>query len=55
VAASIPEQTSGSDLREIVRRAVLSADENGQLSTAALLAEVGSGRYRATIPKGMYL
>lgn len=55
VAAAVPEQTSGSDLREIVRRAVLSADETGQLSTAALLAEVGSGRYRATIPDGMYL
>ena len=55
VAAAAPEQTSGSDLREIVRRAVLSADDTGQLSTAALLAEVGSGRYRATIPNGMYL
>lgn len=55
VAAAVPEQTSGSDLREIVRRAVLSADETGQLSTEALLAEVGSGRYRATIPNGMYL
>jgi DNA-binding Lrp family transcriptional regulator len=55
VAAAVPEQTSGSDLREIVRRAVLSADDTGRLSTAALLAEVGSGRYRATIPNGMYL
>jgi cell division protease FtsH len=55
VAAAVPEQTSGSDLREIVRRAVLSADETGLLSTATLLAEVGSGRYRATIPNGMYL
>jgi hypothetical protein len=55
VAASVPEQTSGSDLREILRRAVLSADETGVLSTAALLAEVGSERYRATIPNRMYL
>lgn len=55
VAAAVPEQTSGSDLREIVRRAVLSADDTGRLTTAALLAEVGSGRYRATIPNGMYL
>ncbi|MBS1696756.1 MAG: ATP-binding protein [Actinobacteria bacterium] len=54
VAAGLPEQTSGSDLREIVRRAVLTADD-GSLSTAALLAEVGSGRYRATAPEGMYL
>ncbi|MEU0498591.1 ATP-binding protein [Mycobacterium sp. NPDC006124] len=55
VAAAVPEHTSGSDLREIVRRAVLSADDTGRLTTAALLAEVGSGRYRATIPNGMYL
>ncbi len=55
VATALPEQTSGSDLREIVRRAVLSADDTGQLSTAALVTEVGSGRYRATIPDGMYL
>ncbi len=55
VAAALPEHTSGSDLREIVRRAVLSADDTGVLSTAALLAEVGSGRYRATPAEGMYL
>ncbi|MEE6166335.1 MULTISPECIES: ATP-binding protein [unclassified Mycolicibacterium] len=55
VAAALPERSSGSDLREIVRRAVLSADESGQLSTEALLAEVGSGRYRPTAPQGMYL
>ncbi|OPX11787.1 ATP-binding protein [Mycobacterium sp. AT1] len=55
VAAAVPEQTSGSDLHEIVRRAVLSADDTGQLATAVLLAEVSSGRYRATIPNGMYL
>jgi SpoVK/Ycf46/Vps4 family AAA+-type ATPase len=55
VAAALPERSSGSDLREIVRRAVLSADESGKLSTEALLAEVGSGRYRATAPQGMYL
>lgn len=55
VVAAVPEHTSGSDLREIVRRAVLTADDNGQLSTAALLAEVGSGRYRAAAPEGMYL
>lgn len=55
VAGALPEQTTGSDLREIVRRAILSADETGRLSTAALLAEVGSGRYRAATPDGMYL
>ncbi|MDO3401268.1 ATP-binding protein [Mycolicibacterium neoaurum] len=55
VAATLPEHTSGSDLREIVRRAVLAADDAGLLSTSALLAEVGSGRYRATPTEGMYL
>ena len=55
VAGAVPEQTSGSDLREIVRRSVLSADDTGRLTTAALLAEVGSGRFRVTIPDGMYL
>lgn len=52
VAAALPDQTSGSDIREIVRRAVLSAAAGGELSTAALLAEVGSGRYRAEAPGG---
>lgn len=55
VVAAVPDQTTGSDLRELVRRAVLSASDAGQLSTAALLAEVGSGRYRATTSQGMYL
>ncbi|MFT4042358.1 MAG: ATP-binding protein [Gordonia sp. (in: high G+C Gram-positive bacteria)] len=54
VASALPEKTSGSDLREIVRRAVLST--NGVVSTAALLNEVGSGRYRAEPPpQGQYL
>lgn len=55
VVAALPECTTGSDIREIVRRAVLSADDSDELSTAALLAEVGSGRYRATAPQGHYL
>ncbi len=54
VAAALPDRTSGSDIREIVRRAVLAAHD-GHLTTAQLLAEVGSGRYRATAPDGMYL
>jgi cell division protease FtsH len=54
VVAALPERTSGSDLREIVRRAVLTGD-GGHVDTATLLAEVGSGRYRATVPEGMYL
>lgn len=54
VAAALPENTSGSDLREIVRRAVLAADGTA-LSTSALLAEVGAGRYRVELPTGHYL
>jgi cell division protease FtsH len=54
VVAALPEQTSGSDIREIVRRAVLAGD-GGTVSTATLLTEVGSGRYRAEVPGGMYL
>lgn len=50
VAGRLPAQTSGSDLREIVRRAILSGD--GAVSTAALLAEIGSGRYLANLPGG---
>jgi hypothetical protein len=51
VAASLPDRTSGSDLREIVRRAVLS----GPVTTAALISEVGAGRYRPEVPVGAYL
>jgi len=54
VVAALPEHTSGSDLREIVRRAVLAGD-GGHVTTATLLSEVGSGRYRPTVPDGMYL
>lgn len=50
VSGRLPAQTSGSDLREIVRRAVLSGA--GSVSTTALLAEIGSGRYMATVPGG---
>jgi SpoVK/Ycf46/Vps4 family AAA+-type ATPase len=54
VVAALPDNTSGSDIREVVRRAVLMSD-SGKVSTAMLLAEVGSGRYRAEPPAGMYL
>ncbi|MEZ0366270.1 ATP-binding protein [Mycobacterium sp. pUA109] len=54
VVAALPQNTSGSDIREIVRRAIL-ADDGAKVSTAALLAEVGSGRYRAAVPDGIYL
>lgn len=55
VAAALPDQTSGSDLREIVRRAVLSTSD-GELSTQSVMKEVGSGRYQAQLPaEGAYL
>lgn len=53
VIAALPEKSSGSDIREIVRRAMLAND--GHISTATLLAEIGTGRYRAEPPAGMYL
>ncbi|OBK94047.1 cell division protein [Mycobacterium asiaticum] len=54
VVAALPERTTGSDIREVVRRGVL-AGEEGKISTSVLLAEVGAGRYRASVPAGMYL
>lgn len=54
VVAALPERTSGSDIREVVRRAVL-AGENGSVCTATLLGEIGNGRYRAAVPAGLYL
>lgn len=55
VVAALPENTSGSDLREVVRRAVLAPGDEGSISTATLLSEVGTGRYRAQLSAGMYL
>jgi hypothetical protein len=54
VAALLPQRTSGSDLREIVRRAVLAGAEAG-VTTEALLAEVDSRRYQGQPPEGLYL
>ena len=54
VVAALPERTSGSDIREVVRRAVL-AGEDGSVCTATLLGEIGNGRYRAAVPAGLYL
>lgn len=54
VVTALPEQTTGSDIREVVRRAVLAAD-GGIISTSALLAEVSTGRYQAAVPSGLYL
>jgi cell division protease FtsH len=52
VVAALPEHTS-SNIREIVRRTVLAG--GGHVDTSMLLAEVGSGRYRATVPERMDL
>lgn len=53
VVASLPRATSGADIREIVRRAVLKAEP---ITTQALQAQVASGRYRPTMPdNGNYL
>ncbi|BBZ50279.1 hypothetical protein MHEI_19960 [Mycobacterium heidelbergense] len=54
VAGALSENASGSDIREIVRPTAV-AGEAGHVSSAALLAEVGSGRYRAAIPERMYM
>lgn len=54
VVCALPEKTSGSDIREVVRRAVLSGAD-GRIGTATLLAEIGNGRYRAVVPAGLYL
>ncbi|OBJ80183.1 cell division protein [Mycobacterium gordonae] len=54
VVSALPERTSGSDIREVVRRAVLAVDAE-TIGTATLLAEIGNGRYRAAVPAGLYL
>ncbi|GAB1815913.1 AAA family ATPase [Mycobacterium sp. MUNTM1] len=54
VVAALPDNSTGSDIREIVRRAIFGGDD-GHVETAMLLAEVSSGRYRAQPPAGMYL
>lgn len=53
VAACLPPQTSGADIREIVRRAVLHPHP---VSTTTLKKHIASGRYRPTMPThGNYL
>lgn len=54
VTAALPENTSGSDIREIVRRTVL-AGNDGHVTTAMLLAEVSTRRYQVAPPTGTYL
>jgi SpoVK/Ycf46/Vps4 family AAA+-type ATPase len=48
VAAALPENVSGADIREIVRRAVIM----GAVSTAGLLDVVRDGRWRPRLPSG---
>lgn len=48
VAGALPPSSSGADLREIVRRAVLGR----VVTTAGLIGEIGSGRYKAEVPGG---
>ncbi|PBA08472.1 ATP-binding protein [Mycobacterium avium] len=55
VVAALPPDTTGADLREIVRRSVLSAEAGQPVGTAALLAQIGGGRYRPVMPDGAYL
>lgn len=54
VVAALPEHTSGSDIREIIRRAVLTVSSS-DVDTAALVAEVHGGRYLPAVPTGLYL
>ena len=51
VAASLGERTSGSDIRELVTRALL-ASADARVTTEALVAEIGAGRFRAEVPAG---
>jgi cell division protease FtsH len=50
----LPPNTSGADLREIVRRAVLTTQ--GAVTTKALIAQIATGHYKPTIANsGTYL
>lgn len=53
VVAALPEEVSGADLREVVRRAVLR--EGVTLTTQGLLGAVHEGRWRITQAVGNYL
>ena len=53
VAAQFPAEMSGADIREVVRRSVLSGC--GTVSTEDLVATVRSGRFKPTMPVGTYL
>ena len=53
VAARFPSNMSGADIREVVRRTVLSGA--GTVCTDDLVATVRSGRFKPTMPVGNYL
>ena len=53
VAARFPSNMSGADIREVVRRTVLSGV--GTVCTDDLVATVQSGRFKPTMPVGNYL
>lgn len=53
VAAHFGPDTSGADIREIVRRTVLSG--SGTVCAADLIATVKTGRFRPQLPDGQYL
>jgi transitional endoplasmic reticulum ATPase len=53
VAAQFGADMSGADIREVVRRTVLSGA--GAVGTADLVATVKSGRFKPQLPEGNYL
>ncbi|WP_231748645.1 ATP-binding protein [Mycobacterium sp. M26] len=53
VAAQFPADMSGADIREVVRRSVLSG--RGTVCTEDLVATVRSGRFKPVVPVGTYL
>ena len=53
VAVHFGPETSGADIREIVRRTVLSG--SGRVCTNDLIATVKSGRFKPQLPAGNYL
>lgn len=52
VASHLGSQTTGADIREIVRRTVLAS---GSVTQAGLIATVEAGRFKAQLPEGNYL
>jgi hypothetical protein len=56
IVAALPARTTGADLREIVRRSVLSTpDASRPITTTVLLRQIAAGRYQPTMPTGTYL